>query len=189
MRLAPSPRAGAGADKFQIDHCGPSFGSRYEKIQSGLMETVLIVIHVVCSFLLIGAILLQSGKGGGLAAGFGGAGAGTQVFGGAGAGGFLSKASIVLAAIFMSTSLALAYISSQPRSAMSLEGGGATGAQEEKIIDEGGAGGGAAPAQEEQGEEAAPAEDEAAPIMAPTDEAPAEGAAPADEPAGDENTE
>jgi preprotein translocase subunit SecG len=164
------------------------------------METVLIVIHVVCSFLLVVAILLQSGKGGGLAAGFGGAGAGTQVFGGAGAGGFLSKATIGLAAIFMSTSLALAYISSQPRSAMSLEGGAATGNQEEKIIDQGGAGGNgaAAPAADEAGQDEA-GQDEAAPIMAPTGDAPAEGgdeaAAPAEEPAagdeaaGEENSE
>jgi preprotein translocase subunit SecG len=162
------------------------------------MENVLLVIHVVCSILLVIAILLQSGKGGGLASGFGGASAGTQMFGGAGAGGFMSKATIGLAAIFMSTSLALAYISSQPRSTMSLEGGGAVTNQEEEIVEPGS---GAAQEIQQQAEE--PAGDQGAPIQMqpgsgqptggqPTDEAPAgapEGGAAPPAPAGDENTE
>jgi preprotein translocase subunit SecG len=156
------------------------------------METVLLVIHVASSFLLVIAILLQSGKGGGLASGFGGASAGTQMFGGAGAGGFMSKATIFLAATFMSTSLALAYISSQPQSTMSLEGGGAVQNQEEEIIEPG-----SGAAEEVREEAAEPAQEGgAAPIQVqpgqgqPTNEAPAtapEGAAPP-APAGGENT-
>lgn len=85
------------------------------------MEILLIVIHVIASFILVGAILLQSGKGGGLGAGFGGAAAaGQQIFGGRGAAGFLGKATVALAATFMCTSLGLAYISSQPKSALDL---------------------------------------------------------------------
>lgn len=165
------------------------------------LNTVLIVVHIVISFLLIGAILLQSGKGSGLAAGFGGASAGTQVFGGSGAGGFLSKASVWLGALFMATSLSLAYLSSQPKSAMSLEGSGAQTVQEDEIVSPGGEGG-AAPAEAEgaddaaapgtleleqveepageQGGAAAPAEGSEAPGVG-GEEAPAEGEAGGDE--------
>jgi preprotein translocase subunit SecG len=143
------------------------------------MENVLLVIHVISSILLVVTILLQSGKGGGLAAGFGGASAGTEVFGGAGAGGFMSKATIGLAATFMATSLTLAYISSQPRSTMSLEGGGAVTNQEEEIIEPGS---GAAEEVKEQ-QEAPAGEGSSAPIQVqPT---PAEGG----QPAGDGTTE
>ena len=90
------------------------------------MYSFLIVVHVIVSLLLVTVILLQSGKGGGLAAGFGGPSAGAEVFGGAGAAGFLEKATAVLAVIFMATSLSMAYLSSQPNSAMPLSGGPST---------------------------------------------------------------
>lgn len=85
------------------------------------METVLIVVHVFVALFLGVSILLQSGKGGGVGAGFGGtSSAGQQIFGGRGASGFLSRATVVLATLFMSTSLALAYTSSRPRSIMDI---------------------------------------------------------------------
>jgi preprotein translocase subunit SecG len=63
-------------------------------------------LHVVVCVLLIVSVLLQSGKGGGLASAFGGAG--TQaVFGGRGAATFLSRATSVLAIMFMLTSLTM----------------------------------------------------------------------------------
>lgn len=105
------------------------------------METLLTVILVLTSLFMIVAILLQSGKGTGLAAGFGGASAGTQVFGGSGAGGFLIKVTIVLGAVFMGVSLWLAYISSQPKSALSgvesTVSGEEGGVQEEQIVTRG----------------------------------------------------
>lgn len=99
------------------------------------METVLTVIHVVCSVVMIIVILMQSGKGSGLAASLGGASAGTEIFGGAGAAGFLVKATTVLGAVFMITSLGLAYLSSQPDSVMSLEGSEENQVQEDRIVD------------------------------------------------------
>jgi preprotein translocase subunit SecG len=77
--------------------------------------TLITVVHVfVCVFLIL-VILLQAGKGGGMGALGGGAGAQT-VFGGRGAQTFLGKVTSVSAAIFMLTSLALAYNSSHTRS-------------------------------------------------------------------------
>lgn len=65
----------------------------------------LVMVHVVICILLILAILLQSGKGGGLSSAFGGGGAGGgmagQMFGGRGAGTFLSKATSIVAALYM----------------------------------------------------------------------------------------
>jgi preprotein translocase subunit SecG len=83
-----------------------------------MLQTVINIIHLLSCVVLVAVILLQSGKGSGLASGFGGAGGGTQVFGSQGAGGFLTKATVAVAAIYMGSSLGLAYLSSQPSSVM-----------------------------------------------------------------------
>ena len=70
------------------------------------MYIVLIVIHVLVCFLMVGAILLQSGKGAEIGASFGGSS--QTVFGSRGPANFLSKFTVVVAAIFMITSLSLA---------------------------------------------------------------------------------
>jgi preprotein translocase subunit SecG len=76
------------------------------------MYIVLLILHVLISLALMIAVLLQSGRGGGLAGAFGG-GAGSQaIFGGRGAATFLSKATTVLGASFMVSSLLLAVLSS-----------------------------------------------------------------------------
>ena len=67
----------------------------------------LTAIHVINCLLLMVVVLLQSSKGGGLAGAFGGGGGSQAVFGGRGAGSFLSRATTVLAIIFMLTSLTL----------------------------------------------------------------------------------
>jgi preprotein translocase subunit SecG len=67
-------------------------------------------VHVFVCLVLIGVVLLQQGKGGGVGAAFGGASA--QVFGGRGAGNILTRATAICAAIFMITSVTLAYRSS-----------------------------------------------------------------------------
>jgi preprotein translocase subunit SecG len=75
-----------------------------------MLYGIILVIHVfVCVALMI-AVLLQSGKGGGLAGAFGG-GAGSQaIFGGRGAATFLSNATTILGVAFMVTSLTLALL-------------------------------------------------------------------------------
>src|SRR5262252_1958249 len=75
------------------------------------MTTFLDIVHLLVCAVLMFVVLLQQGKGGGLGAAFGGAAA-AQVFGGRGAGNILTRATAVCAAIFMLTSVSLAYLSS-----------------------------------------------------------------------------
>ncbi len=70
----------------------------------------LLTIHVIASIALVVSILLQSGKGGGLAGTFGGSGVTGGIFGGRGAAPFLTKATTVCAVIFMVTSISLNFI-------------------------------------------------------------------------------
>ena len=71
------------------------------------MYGVLMAIHLIVCLCLVAVVLVQSGKGGGLAGGaFGGA---TQtVFGGRGATDFITRATVVLGVLFFVTSLSLA---------------------------------------------------------------------------------
>jgi preprotein translocase subunit SecG len=76
-----------------------------------MLTTLIDIVHIfVCVFLML-VVLLQQGKGGGMGAAFGG-GAAQQVFGGRGAGNILTRATAICAAIFMLTSVSLAYLSS-----------------------------------------------------------------------------
>ncbi len=72
---------------------------------------ILTVVHIVSCIALMISILLQSGKGGGLAGAFGG-GSSQTLFGGRGAASFLSRASTALAIVFFVTSLTLGLSSS-----------------------------------------------------------------------------
>ena len=75
------------------------------------MYGVLLALHIVICFSLIVVVLLQSGKGGGLAGGaFGGTA--QTVFGGRGATDFMTRATMVLGGAFFLTSLVLALMSS-----------------------------------------------------------------------------
>ena len=81
----------------------------------------LIIVLLLDAFVLMAAVLLQSGKGGGLAASFGGATAGDALFGARQAGNLLTKVTWWAAGIF----IGLAYImqliaarSSGPRSVL-----------------------------------------------------------------------
>ena len=73
------------------------------------MYTFLLVLFVLICFALVVVILLQAGKGQGLAGTFGGPGAGA-VFGGRGAATFLSKATGVLATLYLALCLLIGYI-------------------------------------------------------------------------------
>lgn len=78
------------------------------------MYGVLLGFHILVCFALVLVVLLQSGKGGGLAGGaFGGTA--QTVFGGRGATDFLTRATMVLGAAFFATSLVLALMSSNQR--------------------------------------------------------------------------
>jgi preprotein translocase subunit SecG len=58
-----------------------------------MLYRLLLALLVLNSVILVAAILLQAGKGGGLAASFGGAGSGDQLFGTRQAGNLLTKTS------------------------------------------------------------------------------------------------
>jgi preprotein translocase subunit SecG len=77
--------------------------------------TVWVIFHVIVSIALVLVVLMQSSKGEGLAGtAFGGSLSGA-VFGGRGAASFLSKATTVLAVLFMLNCAALAFMSASTR--------------------------------------------------------------------------
>jgi len=76
------------------------------------MYIALSLLHVLIATGLILIVLLQSGKGADIGAAFGG-GSSQTVFGGRGAATFLSKATTVLAILFMVMSIALTLLASQ----------------------------------------------------------------------------
>lgn len=65
------------------------------------MYTFLIIVFILLSFTMVVVILLQAGKGQGLAGSIGGGMGGGSVFGGRGAADFLSKATTWIAAMYM----------------------------------------------------------------------------------------
>ena len=73
------------------------------------MYTLLIILFVLVCFAMVVVILLQAGKGQGLAGTFGGPGAGA-VFGGRGAATFLSKATGILATLYLFLCLLIGYV-------------------------------------------------------------------------------
>jgi len=74
-----------------------------------MLHTLLMSVHFFCAAAIVALVLLQRGKGAEAGAGFG-AGASGTVFGARGASTALSRATAILAAIFMITSLSLAYV-------------------------------------------------------------------------------
>ena len=83
-----------------------------------MLHTALMVIHFFSAASIIALVLLQRGKGADAGAGFG-AGASGTVFGARGAGTALSRATAILAGIFMLTSLSLTYVGSHTKAAPS----------------------------------------------------------------------
>ncbi len=77
-----------------------------------IIETLVLVAHVLAALAIIGLILIQQGKGADMGAGFG-AGASSTVFGSSGAGDFLTKSTTWIAIGFFLTSFALAYFAKQ----------------------------------------------------------------------------
>lgn len=73
------------------------------------MYTLLLIIHVMCCLLLVAIVLLQVGRGRGMM-GFLGSSTAETLFGSR-TGDVLTRSTTVIAAIFMVTSLSLAYIS------------------------------------------------------------------------------
>jgi preprotein translocase subunit SecG len=72
------------------------------------MATLTTIIHIVVCLALIMIVLLQTGKGASMGAAFGGSS--QTVFGSGGAATFLTKLTTIAAAVFMVTSLLLAFM-------------------------------------------------------------------------------
>lgn len=77
-----------------------------------MLETVVIVFHLLGALGVVALVLLQQGKGADAGASFG-AGASNTVFGGQGTSTFLSKFTAILAACFFITSLGLGYFAKE----------------------------------------------------------------------------
>lgn len=75
------------------------------------MTIFVTTLHVMLCFALILIILLQPGKDG--AAAFGGGGGGNQMYGPRGSGSLLTRATTAVAALFMVTSITLAWFSNE----------------------------------------------------------------------------
>ena len=77
-----------------------------------MLETVVVVFHLLGALGVVALVLLQQGKGADAGASFG-AGASNTVFGSQGSSTFLSKFTAILAAAFFITSLGLGYFAKE----------------------------------------------------------------------------
>jgi preprotein translocase subunit SecG len=73
-----------------------------------MLETGLLIIHVLVAVAICGFVLLQHGKGADMGAAFG-SGSSGSLFGAAGSANFLSRTTAILAAIFFASSLGLTW--------------------------------------------------------------------------------
>ena len=97
------------------------------------LHSAVVIFHLLIAAAIVALVLLQRGKGADAGAGFG-AGASGTVFGARGSASFLSRTTATLAALFIATSLTLAYL------------GGRAPAAEKSVIDRVGVQQDAAPA-------------------------------------------
>ncbi|HEJ1055761.1 TPA: preprotein translocase subunit SecG [Pseudomonas putida] len=86
-----------------------------------MLETVIVVFHLLAALSLVVLVLLQQGKGAEAGASFG-AGASNTVFGSQGSATFLSKLTAILAATFFLTALGLGYFAKQQAHQLSQAG-------------------------------------------------------------------
>ncbi len=80
--------------------------------ETKMLESVVIIVHLVMALALVGLVLIQQGKGAEAGASFGSGASGT-VFGAQGTGSFFSRMTAILATVFFATSLALGYYATQ----------------------------------------------------------------------------
>jgi preprotein translocase subunit SecG len=77
-----------------------------------MLQSAVLVLHVLAAIAVCGFVLLQHGKGADMGAAFGGGSSGS-LFGAAGSANFLSRSTAVLATVFFLTSVALTWFGSQ----------------------------------------------------------------------------
>jgi len=84
-----------------------------------MLQTLLLVLHIVIAIALIALILLQQGRGATAGAAFGSGASGT-VFGARGSATFLSRTTSILATVFFANCLLLAYLATQQSTPVSI---------------------------------------------------------------------
>ena len=77
-----------------------------------MLETGLLVLHLLVAAAICAFVLLQHGKGADMGAAFG-SGSSGSLFGAAGSANFLSRTTAILAAVFFASSLGLTWFGSQ----------------------------------------------------------------------------
>lgn len=92
-----------------------------------VMMTLILVVQMLSALAMIGLVLVQHGKGADMGAAFGSGGSGS-LFGATGGANFLSRTTAVLAVVFFSCTLLLAYLGNvrPPSSGSVLEGAAVT---------------------------------------------------------------
>ena len=86
-----------------------------------MLETVVVVFHLLGAIGVVALVLLQQGKGADAGASFG-SGASATVFGSQGSSTFLSRVTAILATAFFMTSLGLAYVAKDKANGMAQVG-------------------------------------------------------------------
>ena len=86
-----------------------------------MLQTVVIVVHLLVAIGVVALVLLQQGKGADAGASFG-SGASATVFGSQGSATFLSRFTAILAGVFFVTSLGLAFFATRQADQMSQAG-------------------------------------------------------------------
>ena len=86
-----------------------------------MLETIVVVLHLLVALGVVGFVLIQQGKGADAGASFG-AGASATVFGSQGSATFLSRFTAILATVFFITSLGLAYFAKEKADMLTQEG-------------------------------------------------------------------
>lgn len=81
-----------------------------------IVLNLVLVVQILSALAMIGLILMQHGKGADMGAAFG-SGASGSLFGASGSANFLSRATAVLASVFLACTLALAYFGFSVRTA------------------------------------------------------------------------
>ena len=91
-----------------------------------MLETVLLVVHLLVAVAICGFVLLQHGKGADMGAAFG-SGSSGSLFGAAGSANFLSRTTAILAAVFFASSLGLTWFGVAPCGALGRDAAGRDG--------------------------------------------------------------
>lgn len=100
-----------------------------------VVETLVLVVHVLAALAIIGLVLIQHGKGADMGSGFGG-GASNTVFGSGGSGNFLTRTTTTIAIAFFLTSFGLAFFARQHSEEVSDLGIPQVGQQTEIVVDD-----------------------------------------------------